>query len=152
VPFDPDAGAAPWVASRFRFGVPHDDELEFFGDTEAAALYARAVARLEAIGGVAIPIDFRPFRECAARCFTAVRGWRNDGRRWARSSKVAATDVHPTVGQIISGGSKYIGSRRVSRDVSAEELRREALTQWDAMDVLLLPTDRHDLHTGRGAR
>jgi allophanate hydrolase len=137
--FDSDASAAPWVASRFRFGVPHEDELEFFGDAEAAALYARAVARLEAIGGVAIRIDFGPFRECAALLYSGP--W--VAERWAAVGAFiegGATDVHPTVGHIISGGSNYSAADAFRAMYRLEQLRRQALTQWDAMDVLLLPT------------
>jgi allophanate hydrolase len=137
--FDSDAGAAPWISSRFRFGVPHEDELEFFGDTEAAALYARAVARLETMGGVAIRIDFRPFRECAALLYSGP--W--VAERWAAVGAFlerGATDVHPTVGQIISGGANYSAADAFRATYRLEELRREALTQWDAMDVLVLPT------------
>jgi hypothetical protein len=27
--------AAPWLAGAFRFGVPRDEDLEFFGDDES---------------------------------------------------------------------------------------------------------------------
>src|SRR5947207_11122936 len=45
----PGEGAAPWAAGSFCFGVPAPDQLEFFGDAAAAALYATAVERLERI-------------------------------------------------------------------------------------------------------
>ncbi|QGU10782.1 allophanate hydrolase [Leclercia sp. J807] len=47
----------------FRFGVP--DRLEFLGCTESEALYHAAKARLIALGGVPVTIDFSPFLAAA---------------------------------------------------------------------------------------
>jgi allophanate hydrolase len=41
----PGEGAAPWLGGAFRFGVPSREHLEFFGDSEAAALFDAAIAR-----------------------------------------------------------------------------------------------------------
>lgn len=47
----------------FRFGVP--DRLEFLGCSESEALYHAAKARLIALGGVPVTIDFSPFLAAA---------------------------------------------------------------------------------------
>lgn len=47
----------------FRFGVP--TQLEFLGCPESPALFAAARARLEALGGEAVPLDLTPFLEAA---------------------------------------------------------------------------------------
>ncbi|MCK9910392.1 DNA polymerase III subunit chi, partial [Microbacteriaceae bacterium K1510] len=52
------------LALRFRFGVPADGP-DFLGDDAAAALFNETVARLEALGGERVAIDFAPFREAA---------------------------------------------------------------------------------------
>ncbi|RYY64715.1 MAG: allophanate hydrolase, partial [Comamonadaceae bacterium] len=57
-----DLAAEPFPA-RFRFGVP--SALEFFGDHAAAAAFAIAIERLEAMGGVAVTIDYAPLAEIA---------------------------------------------------------------------------------------
>jgi allophanate hydrolase len=49
----------------FRFGIPRADQLEFFGDGKYARLFNEAIARLEALGGQRITIDFAPFRTAA---------------------------------------------------------------------------------------
>src|SRR5438093_2981188 len=59
------AGAAPWLSGTFRFGVPDDSQLKFFGDDEAPHLYRRAAEQLASIGGVPTTIDFTVFREAA---------------------------------------------------------------------------------------
>ena len=47
----------------FRFGVP--TQLEFLGCPESPALFAATIEHLQAMGGVAVPIDFAPFLEAA---------------------------------------------------------------------------------------
>jgi allophanate hydrolase len=47
----------------FRFGVP--DKLEFLGCAQSEALFYVAKAQLEALGGVAVSIDFTPFMTAA---------------------------------------------------------------------------------------
>src|SRR6516164_6980288 len=37
----PGAGAAPWLNATFRFGVPEESQLKFFGDDEAPLLYRK---------------------------------------------------------------------------------------------------------------
>lgn len=49
----------------FRFGVPAAQHLEFYGCSQGPALFQAAVERLQAIGGVAVPLDFAPFLEAA---------------------------------------------------------------------------------------
>ena len=64
----PRAGdeATAWLAGSFSFGVPAANQLEFFGDAAAAALFRQAVERMEALGGRKIEIDFSSFRAAAA--------------------------------------------------------------------------------------
>src|SRR6201993_2339058 len=59
----PGEGAAPWLYSDFRFGVP--DPLEFFGDDQAEQLYLAAVEKLQKLGGEKVTTDFTPFRKAA---------------------------------------------------------------------------------------
>jgi allophanate hydrolase len=39
--------------------------LLFFGDAETPLLFARAVQDLEQLGGIAVTVDYTPFREAA---------------------------------------------------------------------------------------
>ena len=52
-------------AEHFRFGVPREDQLQFFGNQDAAALFQKSVAAMEAIGGQKVEIDFLPFLKSA---------------------------------------------------------------------------------------
>jgi len=53
------------IPSNFRFAVPQADQLKFFGDDEAEALYHQAVKTFKEMGGVAVETDFSPMLEAA---------------------------------------------------------------------------------------
>jgi allophanate hydrolase len=54
-----------WRPDDFTFGVPRADQLAFFGNDDAVVLFDAALARLEAMGGRRVEIDFAPFLEAA---------------------------------------------------------------------------------------
>ena len=60
-PWSRQGDPVPFTAERFRFAVP--DPLEFHGDAGYEALFAKALARLEALGGTRVTVDFAPFLE-----------------------------------------------------------------------------------------
>jgi len=135
----PGAGAAPWVNGPFRFSVPKDDQLQFFGDADALALYRRAAERLETLGGIRSIIDFSVFRDAAdllysgpwvAERFAAV------GEFLSRGTE----GVNETVKNIILGGSKYSAADAFRSMYRLEALKQQAAEQWAQMDVMLLPT------------
>ena len=133
------ADAAPWLTGAFRFGVPRVSDLEFFGDDQARALYERAVARLEGLGGIRSTIDFTPFREAAALLYSGPWVAERLAAIEAFLSRAPA-DVHPVVYTIIRGGEAYTAVDAHRAAYRLMELKREAERQWAAMDVLLLPT------------
>src|SRR3981189_2789716 len=87
-------GSAPMARCR-RFGVggPRPDPRELFGNSGAARLFDAAIARLAALGGEIVEVDFAPFSEAAALVYggpwLAERGGgggdRACGRRPGRS-------------------------------------------------------------------
>ncbi len=132
-------GAAPWFGNAFRFGVPRDADLEFFGDTEAQALFAKAACRLERLGGIRETIDFTAFRETAALLYSGP--W--VAERFAAVGEHILRgpgDVDKTVGEIILSGAKHKADDAFKATYRLEELKRAAAEQWKRMDVLLLPT------------
>jgi allophanate hydrolase len=58
-----DATAFGKPRPGFRFGVPR--QLEFMGCAESPVLFEATVRQLQALGGVAVEIDFAPFLEAA---------------------------------------------------------------------------------------
>lgn len=137
--FTPGAGAAPWLNGPFRFGVPDDSQLKFFGDDETPVLYRRAAERLEELGGARSTIDFTVFREAAELLYSGP---------WVAERFAALGDfllrelhgVHEVVRDIILGGRKYSAADAYRSAYRLEELKQLAAEQWRLMDVLLLPT------------
>ena len=136
---DPGAGAAPWLRGAFRFGVPRDEDLAFFGDDESPRLFRTAIARLEAAGGTRVIVDFAPFRDAAALLYSGP--W--VAERYAAVGEFAEShvdEVHPVVGSIIrraaatSAADAYRGLYRL------EALKRAAAPTWAGIDVMLVPT------------
>lgn len=130
------AAAAP--AGSFRFGVPSGG-LDFFGDGEAAALYRAAVSRLESLGGVAVDIDFAPFRDAARLLYSGP---------WVAERLAAIRDfalkqpqsIHEVVRGIILGAQTLTAVDGFEGFYKLAELTRAAESQWAHMDVMLLPT------------
>jgi len=143
----PDAGdcyaraapARPLPLERFRFGVLGSGERCFDGDREAEALYDRSIARLEALGGTAVEIDYAPFRECASLLY---------GGPWVAERLAAiegfftahADEMDPTVRAIVAGAKAFSAVDAFRGAYALEEYRRATDAEWAKMDVLLLPT------------
>ena len=125
--------------SRFRFGVPRDGQLKFFGDEAARALYGKALARLESIGGRRVTIDYAPFDDAAKLLYGGP--W--VAERYAALGGFVATQpqaVDPVVRSIIQGATKFSAADAFDGMYSLESLRRRTEATWDAVDVLALPT------------
>jgi allophanate hydrolase len=138
-PLSPEAGAAPWSSGRFRFGIPEDSQLKFFGDDEAPLLYRKAIDRLHSLGGEPAKIDFTPFREAAELLYAGP--W--VAERYAAVGEFLQTQsegVNEVVKAIILGGAKYSAVDAYRSMYRLETLKHYAANEWARMDVLLLPT------------
>jgi allophanate hydrolase len=135
----PGQDAAPWLNTRFRFGVPATDRREFFGDEEAADLYRAAIAGFEQLGFSKVEIDFSVFREAADLLYSGP--W--VAERLAAIEDFArdhAAEMHPVVRGIITGAARYSAVDAFKAQYKLQELIRRAAAEWVKMDVLLLPT------------
>lgn len=54
------------VPRPFRFGVPRDEDLQYFGCAQGPQLFSDAIERLKTVGGEAVTIDLSPFLEAAS--------------------------------------------------------------------------------------
>lgn len=126
-------------AEAFRFGVPTAEQLQFFGNQQAAALFARSIEALSAIGGTAVEIDFSPFLQSARLLYEGP---------WVAERYAAITDffdarseaIHPVVREIISGAKRFSAADAFNGIYQLEALRREADRVWDSIDCLVTPT------------
>ncbi len=132
-------GAAPWASGPFRFGVPAESSLQFFGDTEAAQLHDQAVRRLHSMGGERVEIDYSKFRSAADLLYAGP---------WVAERLAAIEDffashseeMNPVVREIIGGGRNYSAVGAFRGEYRLRELCRDAETEWAKVDVLALPT------------
>jgi allophanate hydrolase len=125
-----------WSGS-FRFGVP--SLLEFFGDEAAQAAFSQAQARLVAMGGTPVVIDYTPLAQAAALLYESALV----AERYAaiRSFFDAHEDqVIEPVRSIIASGRKYSAADVYVAQAKLQALGQQAQPMWDNIDVLLVPT------------
>ena len=138
----PGDGPAPprtFGPGRCCFGVPRVDQLEFFGNAEAARLFDEAVARLDRSAGDPIEIDIGPLLEAARLLYEGP---------WVAERYIAIRaiiekhpeDVHPVTRGIIAAGAEPSAVDSFSAYYRLRDLRRAAQGIWDRIDVLVTPT------------
>jgi allophanate hydrolase len=119
--------------------VPSRDQLEFFGDDQAACLFQKSLAALEQLGGESIEIDFSVFRAAALLLYSGP--WVAERLAAIEAFiKTSAGEMNPIVHDIILGARKYTAVDAFRAEYRLRELRRGAQREWERMDVLVTPT------------
>jgi allophanate hydrolase len=135
----PDAGIPTVEPPRgFRFGAPAFGALADC-DEDALALFEATAARLEAVGGTRIEIDFAPFRDAAELLYAGP--W--VAERLAAIKGFAAgrpESVHPVVREIVLAGDRFTAVDAFEGQYRLAALARLAEREWAKMDMMLLPT------------
>jgi allophanate hydrolase len=106
---------------------------------EAAHLFERAVARLEAIGGRIVAVDLTPFSEAGRLLYDGP--WVAE-RLAALESFVRTSGeaMHPITRQIIAGGAVYSAVDAFLAFDRLQRLRAQTRQVWDRVDCLVVPT------------
>jgi allophanate hydrolase len=125
--------------SRFRFGVPAESELHFFGNSEMAAIYRASIERMRALGGTGVEIDYRPFSQAAALLY---------GGPWVAERYIVARDLMesqpdallPIIRSILGGAANITAAETFEAIYKLQSFRQLAKAEWAKMDLLLLPT------------
>ncbi|HEV7300872.1 MAG TPA: allophanate hydrolase [Tepidisphaeraceae bacterium] len=123
----------------FRFGVPREDQLKFFGDTAARDLYVASLEQLQRIGGQRVTIDYEPFDATARLLY----GGAFVAERYAAVGKFISEHpdaTHRVVRTIIEGASKFSAADAFEATYQLAALRRQTEPVWDEVDILALPT------------
>jgi allophanate hydrolase len=112
---------------------------EFFGDTEAAAAFSKAVQRMRAMGARLSDIDFGPFLELAdmlyngpwvaERFFAAAEFWKH-----------RPSALHATVREVISRGFAFSAKDFFKAEYHRAELARIVAKVMSSVDALVVPT------------
>jgi len=122
-----------------RLGVPRPADLEWFGDAESPALFARAVECLERLGAALVPVDYTPFREAAMLLYGGP--WvaeRYAGIREFFESRPDA--LLPVTREIIGGAAKYSAADAFAAQYRLAEIAAATAPVWKEIDALILPT------------
>ncbi|MHB1187424.1 allophanate hydrolase [Thiobacillus sp.] len=126
-------------ASGFRFGVPMQKDLQFFGNAEAEKLFGEAVERMQALGGTPVEVDLGPFLETARLLY---------GGPWVAERYLAIRDffdaqpekVFPPVREIIAGGRDVGAADTFAHLYTLRAFKRTCDAVWNDIDVMLTPT------------
>jgi allophanate hydrolase len=130
----------PYAASRpFRFGVPYREQLDFFGNSEYAALFTSAVQRLTKVGGEKQEIDFEVFLATAKLLYHGP---------WVAERLAVIKDLITekpnallsVTKRIIEGGTRFSAIDAFESYYQLRRYQQLAQSVWGSIDVLLLPT------------
>lgn len=126
-------------AHGFFFGVPTDADLEFCDDEASGTAFQRAIDALKSLGGIAKPVDLKPFLETAqllyegpwvAERYSAIREFIED----------QPEALLPVTRQIIGSGSKPLACDLFAAEHRLAELRRQTEAAWETLDCIVTPT------------
>ncbi|MBI1367606.1 MAG: allophanate hydrolase [Planctomycetes bacterium] len=127
------------ATGAFRFGILRENQREFFGDSAAAAMYEKAIARCVELGGEAVEFDYEPLHLAARLLYGGP--W--VAERYAAIAKffdADAADIDETVRTIIGKAKEIRADEAFGAMYLLEELRGQCAKVWEVADVLMLPT------------
>jgi allophanate hydrolase len=138
-PFAQPGRSGPGARETFTFGVPQNEQLEFFGDGEYERLFQEAVAQLEVLGGRAVTVDFGPFAETARLLYEGP---------WVAERYAAIREfierrpeaLHPVTRGIIEPGRKAGAVEAFEAQYRLQALRRELEPILAGVDFVVTPT------------
>lgn len=123
----------------FRFGVPAESNLKFFGNDIAAGVYKRALERLAELGGTRVEIDYAPFAAAGRLLY--------DGPWVAERLEAAGTlfaqnpqALLPVIREILSKARRYSAADAFKAWHELRRLSRLASREMAKVDLLALPT------------
>lgn len=127
------------IEKNFTFGVPQENQLEFFDNSETKGLFNDAIKRMEAIGGKKVVIDFAPFLETARLLYEGP--WLAE-RYAAIQSFIEKTpeSLFPVTKQIISSASRFTAVDTYNAQYRLKALQRVNESIWNEIDILMTPT------------
>ncbi len=138
-PFSRRAEQGAPLPDRPRIGVPTDESLEFFGDTESAQLFGASVDALRGLAVELVPVDLMPFRRVAELLY--------DGP-WVAERLAAIGDfasqhpeaIQPVLRGILEGARRHSALDAFRGSYRLASLRRATEAVWESIDALIVPT------------
>ncbi|WP_342628594.1 allophanate hydrolase [Nguyenibacter vanlangensis] len=124
------------IRPGFRFGVPQT--LDFAGRSEDEALFAQAVARLETMGGLAVPIDLSPFLDAAKLLYEGP---------WIAERHLVVQDlltrdpeaILPVIRAVLDAAPEYSAADMFSAVYRLQHIKAECDAVMNGLDCVLTP-------------
>lgn len=135
----PDDAPAAALPRPFRFGLPSEKYLHFFGDALAQDRFEAATDHLRMLGGTAVEIDFEPFVAAGKLVFNSAF----IAERWLTYGAIAEAGgphVDPAVRRAILAAKQYSAADAFAAIYALQDYQRHAWQVLDTVDVLVLPT------------
>ena len=121
-----------------KIGIPSEKQLQFFGDEASAEAWRKAV--LHARGAEFKEVDLTPFHKAAELLYSGPFVAERYASVGSFVASRAASDLDPTVREIILGGAKYSAVDVFNAEYELQGLRRAVSKIFENIDALLLPT------------
>lgn len=120
-------------------GIPSSEQLEFFGNGEAATCFEEVVKEFNSITDSVTQIDFEPFKKTAELLYQGP--W--VAERYSAVGEFLETDpadADPTVKQIIEGGAEYSAVDTFEAMYELQSRKQQIRDVFDTVDVIVTPT------------
>lgn len=120
-------------------GIPRADQLQFFSDTDYAALFAQAIDQLKAQGFNLQAVDFAPFLEAAKLLYAGP--WVAERYHVVQHLIQQQPDsLLPVIRQIIGKATQFSALDCFAAFYQLAEYKRQANQVMASVDVMLTPT------------
>ncbi len=126
-------------ADHFRVGIPRPEDLAFFGNDESERLFHEVVARITALGGRCVEVDFSPFLDTAKLLYNGP--W--VAERYAAIREFFDTHeaiVLPVIREIVGGAKHWSAADAYDYGYRLKTSKRQCDALWTSVDCFLTPT------------
>ncbi len=125
--------------ARFLFGIPHRDQLEFFGNQGAARAFQDAVDQVQRMGGEAVTLDFTPFLAVARLLYEGP---------WVAERYAAIADfiqrqpeaLFPVTRAIIEPATQLSAIQAFEAQYQLQTLKRQTDALLAGLEFIVTPT------------
>jgi len=123
----------------FRFGVPRQEDLEFFGCAQGPRLFQQAIARMIALGGEPVALDLSPFLEAARLLYEGP--W--VAERYSVAGELMERDpeaVLPVIRAVLAKAPAVTGVDTFRAHYRLQTLKAQCDRALEGLDCVLTPT------------
>jgi allophanate hydrolase len=122
----------------FKFAIPAQKDLRFYGDTESEQAFTSAVARLIAMGGQAVEIDFEPLVAVGNLFYEVWLAERvADLGDFVFANEEAVNRQNRT---LMEKAAKLDAAKVFKAQHQVAAVGHHIVSMWDQVDFLLVPT------------